>query len=71
MRKVKAGEDFNEIAARFNDDPGGLERRGYLGWIHRQNPDLPTFFGRLFLAAPGTLTEPALTPSGIVVLRRH
>ncbi|MCL4159549.1 UNVERIFIED_CONTAM: hypothetical protein GTU68_017820 [Idotea baltica] len=71
VRRVKGGEDFNEIAARFNDDPGGKERRGHLGWIHRHNPDLPTFFGRLFLEKPGTLTEPALTPSGVVVLLRH
>jgi parvulin-like peptidyl-prolyl isomerase len=69
--RVNAGEDFAEIAGRFNDDPGGQERRGDLGWIHRNNPDLPTFFGRLFLAEPGTLSRSVLTPYGVVVLVRE
>lgn len=71
IKRVQGGEDFAEIAGRFNDDPGGQGRRGDLGWIHRSNPDLPTFFGRLFLAKSGTLTESVLTPYGVVVLRRE
>ena len=71
IRRVEGGEDFAEIAGRFNDDPGGMERRGYLGWIHRNNPDLPTFFSRLFLAESGTLTTSILTPYGVVVLQKE
>lgn len=69
--RVQAGEDFAEIAGRFNDDPGGKQRAGDLGWIYRPNPDLPLFFSSLFLAEPGTLSPAHLTPFGVVVLWRE
>ncbi|MFT7485906.1 MAG: parvulin-like peptidyl-prolyl isomerase [Candidatus Paceibacteria bacterium] len=71
IQRVEGGESFAVIAARFNDDPGGLQRSGDLGWVHRQNPDLPAFFGSLFLAQPGTMTQAVLTPVGVVVLIRE
>jgi parvulin-like peptidyl-prolyl isomerase len=71
IRRLDQGEDMAEIAARFNDDPGGKSRAGDLGWIHRQNPDLPAFFSQLFLAEPGTVTQPILTGAGVVVARRE
>ncbi|MFT7668844.1 MAG: parvulin-like peptidyl-prolyl isomerase [Planctomycetota bacterium] len=70
-KRVTAGEPFEEIAARFNDDPGGKERAGDLGWIHRQNPDLPHFFSKLFAAKSGTLSDVYLTSFGVVVLIRE
>lgn len=71
VRQVEAGEDLAEIAARFNDDPGGKERAGDLGWIHRHHPDLPHFFQQLYLKPPGTLLDPIQTPAGYVVIRRE
>jgi len=71
-RRVREGEEsFAEIAARFNDDPGGLERAGDLGWIHRGNPDLPLFLTLLFNAQPGTVSRPYVTEYGIVLLQRE
>lgn len=69
--RLNDGEDFAELAGRFNDDPGGKERRGDLGWIHRQNPDLPAFYNKLFLSEPGTIHGPILTSAGVVVARRE
>ena len=71
LERVERGEDFEEIAARFNDDPGGLERRGDLGWVYRYNPDLPHFMQRLYLIPPGEFLEPIQTPAGYVVVRRE
>jgi parvulin-like peptidyl-prolyl isomerase len=71
IQRVEGGESFAEIAARFNDDPGGKERAGDLGWIHRQNPDLPIFFSGLFVAKPGTMSPAHLTSAGVVVLIRE
>lgn len=71
-RRVGAGEeDFAVIAARLNDDPGGKERAGDLGWIHRGNPDLPLFLTLLFNAKPGTVSRPYVTEYGIVLLQRE
>ena len=71
-RRVGAGEeDFAVIAARLNDDPGGKERAGDLGWIHRGNPDLPLFLTLLFNAEPGTVSRPYVTEYGIVLLQRE
>jgi parvulin-like peptidyl-prolyl isomerase len=71
-RRVRAGEEsFAAIAARFNDDPGGRERAGDLGWIHRGNPDLPIFLTLLFNAEPGTVSRPYDTEYGIVLLVRE
>jgi len=71
VRRVQGGEAFAEIAARFNDDTGGKERGGDLGWIHRHNPDLPRFLEPLFLLPPGSLHGPVATSRGVVVLYRE
>jgi len=72
IRRVNAGEEsFESIAARFNDDPDGKERKGDLGWIHRGNPDLPLFLTLLFNAQPGTVSRAFVTEYGMVVLYRE
>lgn len=70
-RDLVAGKPFEEAARAFNDDPGGKERAGDLGWIHRRHPDLPVFMERLFGLEPGELLgEPIQTSAGYVILRR-
>jgi parvulin-like peptidyl-prolyl isomerase len=71
VKRVGEGEDFAEIASRFNDDPGGLERRGDIGWVYRPNPDLPGFLQRLYLQPVGSMLEPVRTPAGYVVVLRE
>jgi hypothetical protein len=38
--RIQKGEELRKVAAEFNDDPGGKERGGDLGWIHRGSPNL-------------------------------
>ncbi len=71
IQRVAQGEDFAEIAARFNDDPGGKQRAGDVGWVYRYNPDLPHFLQRLFLQPPGSMLEAIKTPAGYMVVRRE
>jgi len=51
--RLKQGERFEALAAEFNDDPGGKERAGDLGWVHRSMPNLPRPIASVFLLRPG------------------
>jgi len=68
--RLKAGEEFAALAREFNDDVGGRERAGDLGWVHRTTPDLPVFMDRLFSRPPGYYTEPITTSAGYALLKR-
>lgn len=68
---VRGGEPMAEYAAGpYNDDPGGREREGDLGWLYRRNPDAPNFLSELFIVEPGTLLDIKETSAGFVLLRR-
>lgn len=69
--RILAGEDMAELAAAHDDDPGGRERRGDLGWIHRNQPDLPRFLEEGFRGEIGEPLPPMRTPFGYVVIRRE
>jgi parvulin-like peptidyl-prolyl isomerase len=69
--RVRAGEDLAAIAAEYDDDPGGRERAGDLGWLHRGNPRLAPVLAELFKSEPGELIGPVLTRGGYVVARRE
>ena len=70
-KRVTAGESMTEYASsEYNDDPGGREREGDLGWLYRRNPDAPNFLSELFVVQPGTLLSIKETTAGYVVLRR-
>lgn len=69
--RILAGEDMAAMARELNDDFGGRERAGDLGWVHRDNPRGGSFLSRAFLAAPGELLDPVLTNLGWVLLRRE
>ncbi len=69
--RIQAGEDMAELAREFNDDAGGKERSGDLGWLHRGNPRMVKFLDRAFTAEPGELLEPIAVNVGWVILRRE
>jgi parvulin-like peptidyl-prolyl isomerase len=69
--RVRAGEDFAAIAAEHDDDLGGKERAGDLGWLHRANPRVAPVLAELFKCEPGELIGPVLTRGGYVVARRE
>ncbi|MEM7307372.1 MAG: peptidylprolyl isomerase [Planctomycetota bacterium] len=69
--RIVAGEDMEQLARQINDDLGGLERGGDIGWVHRHNPRSSSFLDRCFQAEPGELLDPILTNLGWVILRRE
>lgn len=69
--RIQAGGDMAAIARETNDDLGGKERSGDLGWVHRNNPRSAPFLAGAFAADPGELLDPLLTNVGWVILRRE
>jgi len=68
--RLSRGEPFEPIARYSNDDPGGKDRAGDLGWIHRKTPRLPIFLRTAFLLDPGELSLPTETEVGWIIVRR-
>ena len=68
--RLRNGATFRQVAGEYNDDPGGRERAGDLGWIHRENPELPVFMERLFTTTVGQVQAPQHTSAGYVILVR-
>ncbi|MBK7645243.1 MAG: peptidylprolyl isomerase [Planctomycetes bacterium] len=69
--RLHAGEDMLEVAAEFNDDPGGKKRRGDLGWIHRGAPNITPMLQQAALLPIGQIGDPLLTPFGYLLVRRE
>ncbi len=69
--QIAAGADMASIARRLDDDPGGREREGDLGWLHRGTPGLPAWISRAWLERAGWLSDVISTPAGFVLLRRE
>jgi parvulin-like peptidyl-prolyl isomerase len=69
--RIAAGADMAELARELDDDPGGRERGGDLGWLHRSTPGLPAWIARAWLEKVGWLSEVVSTPAGFVILRRE
>ena len=68
--RIQAGESMQELARRWNDDPGGRERGGDVGWVHRGTPGLPFWMLGVWRQPVGWLSEVIVTPAGFVLLRR-
>ncbi len=71
LLRIRKGEDMQQVAAEFNDDPGGKQRKGDLGWIHRGAPNLVPALAQAALLPAGTLGDPLLTPFGYLIVRRE
>jgi parvulin-like peptidyl-prolyl isomerase len=70
LRELDAGGDFAAIAREHTGDPGGRERSGDLGWIHRGTPGLSDPVRDAFLLAPGAHTPVLRVPQGWLILKR-
>ena len=68
---TERGDPLERYAKQWNDDPGGRERFGDLGWIYRNNPDSPAFLRDLFTKPIGELAPPFETTAGYVLMRRE
>jgi len=69
--RLSAGESFEPIARFSNDDPGGKERAGDLGWVHRKTPGLPQYLSTAFLLDPGEVGVPTGTEVGWIIVQRE
>ncbi len=65
--RLKKGERFEELAARYSDGPEG-RRGGSLGYI-RPGDMLPQIQKAIEEAPPGLVTEPIASPIGMHIIR--
>lgn len=65
--KVKAGEDFAQVAVAYSDSGTNVEG-GALGW--RKGGELPSIVAEIVpKMTPGEITEPIRTPSGFHIFK--
>ncbi len=69
-RLVQEGRSFEDLAAAFDEDTGGKDRAGDLGWVHRRSPGLQDALAKAFLLEPGETLEPQSTSVGYLIVRR-
>lgn len=55
LAKIRAGEDFAQLARRFSDDPGSKDRGGDLGWF-RRGQMVPEFEQAAYALPPGAVS---------------
>ncbi len=70
-QRLRAGEDMAELAAAHDDDRGGRERRGDVGWIRRRSAQITPALDRVFSLKAGETAEPFATNAGWLILRRE
>lgn len=71
QQRVQAGEDMRKLAREFDEDLGGKEREGDLGWVFRSQPGLPKELKRACLLRVGDIAEPQQTAAGYLLVRRE
>ena len=62
------GEDFEELAKRFSDDPGSKEQGGDLGWF-RRGAMVEAFENAAFNLPTGEISEPVETDFGFHIIK--
>jgi parvulin-like peptidyl-prolyl isomerase len=70
LARLQRGEDFAAIAREHDDDTGGRERAGNLGWVHRATPDLAAPLRQAFLMKPREIVLRD-TPLGYLIVQRE
>jgi parvulin-like peptidyl-prolyl isomerase len=69
--RIGAGEDMAQLARELDDDPGGREREGDLGWILRGGTRIPAPMEAVFQSEVGALSGPFTSNLGWVLYRRE
>ena len=65
---VEDGEDFEQMARRYSDDPGSRERGGELGWFRRGRM-VPEFERVAFALRPGEISPIVETSFGFHIIK--
>jgi parvulin-like peptidyl-prolyl isomerase len=68
--RAAKGEDFAALASAHTDEPGGAERGGDLGWLHRHSGAHVAVLDRLWSLAPGEAGEPIPLEGAWLLLQR-
>lgn len=69
--RIRAGEDMAALAAEYDDDPGGRERGGDLGWVLRRASRMRPGVERVFTHPLGELVGPIKMSGAFLLLRRE
>lgn len=68
LERARAGEDFEELARRYSDDPGSAAQGGDLGWF-RRGQMVHEFEQAAYALRPGQISEIVESPFGFHVIR--
>jgi peptidyl-prolyl cis-trans isomerase D len=68
LRRVRAGEDFRALAAKYSDDPATKNDAGDVG-MFKHGQMLPSFERAAFAMRPGDITGPVKSDVGYHVLQ--
>jgi len=68
LAQIRAGADFQEMARRHTDEPGGRERAGDLGWF-RMGQMVPEFERAAFSLPPGAVSDIVETSYGFHIIK--
>lgn len=71
IERIRSGEDMAELARQFDNDHGGQARAGRIGWIHRHQPGLASYWQALWRNPPGQIEGPVGLPIGHLIYRRE
>lgn len=69
-RRVDEGEDFNELARSFSDEPAARQSGGDLNWFSRGRMVKP-FEEAVFAMDSGQVSEPVMTRFGYHIIKLH
>lgn len=69
--RINSGEDMAELARHHDDDSGGRERAGDLGWMRRGSPQIPRYLDKVFLEPVGRCIGPLPSTAGWLIARRE
>lgn len=68
LEQLRNGADFEEMARRYTDEPGGRERAGDLGWF-RMGQMVPEFERAAFSLPPGAISNVVETSFGFHIIK--
>lgn len=69
--RARQGADFARLCAAYTDEPGGRERSGDLGWVHREQPACPQPLTMSFGLPVGGLSEVMSDARGFWIVKRE